>query len=347
MYQHILVPTDGSDVSIEAIGGAVAFARDAGAKITFFYAAPDYLATSDGLLVRQCSPELTAELASGDASAILSKAESAARAAGVPFASLCKVSDRPHEAILHAAEEQQCDLIFTSSRGPRSIGGLLLGSETLKLLMHATVPVLVSTVRKNQPVPAMNKAVAILQDEHRSLAVVLHGMKHLLDEAVAQQAAPNPQLMRNMLHYLQAFPESIHHPKEEAYLFARLRLRTQEVDGVIEELEGQHAEGSALLRELELAFTRVDSADSTTLDTFSRALANFTEAQWKHIGLEESIIIPAAKRHLLAEDWVVIAEAFGKNGDPRFGEQPDKAFRKLFSRIARFGVPLSAADSVH
>lgn len=344
MYSHILVPTDGSELSTETIGNAVEFARGSGARITFFYAAPDYLATSDGALLRSLSPALAAEKAEGDARAILSKAEAAARAADVRHDSLCKISDRPYEAILAAAEERGCDLIFTASRGPRSIGGLMLGSETLKVLMHSKIPVLVSSISKNSATPGMDKAVAILHDEHRSLAAVLHGLRYLVDEARRNSTPPDFKLINAMLYYIREFPERLHHPKEDAYLFAKVQQRTHEVDEVIAQLEQQHTGNKNLLKNMEQALTRLEAGKDGGLDEFSDALASFTEAQWSHMSLEEKTLIPAAKKHLLPEDWSEIADAFGKNGDPRFGAEPDTAFRKMFSRIARLGVPAAAVE---
>lgn len=339
MYSHILVPTDGTELSTETIGSAVEFARDAGARITFFHAVPDYLATGDGALMHAVAPEIAAEKAAGDAHAILSKAEAAARSAAVPCAILCKISDRPHEAILDAAEEQGCDLIFTAARGPRSIGGLMLGSETLKVLMHARIPVLVASVLRNAPVPGMNKAVAIIQDEHRSLAVVLHGLKYLLDEIRAGGSSPDFRLLNAMVHYIRAFPETLHHPKEDAYLFAALRKRTRDADTIIAELEQHHVDGAHLLKTLENTLKHFETGGADGFELFVRAVDEFAQAQWDHMSLEEKVLIPMAKEHLLAEDWTAIADAFGKNGDPRFGAEPDKAFRNLFSRIVRITVP--------
>ncbi len=87
----------------------------------------------------------------GEARAILAKAEVVARVAGVPYESAVMTSDRPHEAILHAAESRGCDLIFIASHGRRGIKGLMLGSQTQKLLQHATIPVLVSAIQSNLP----------------------------------------------------------------------------------------------------------------------------------------------------------------------------------------------------
>ena len=48
-----------------------------------------------------------------------------------------------YKAIIEAATQNECDLIFMASHGHRGIGALLLGSETTKVLTHSKIPVLV------------------------------------------------------------------------------------------------------------------------------------------------------------------------------------------------------------
>lgn len=342
MYKHLLVPTDGSELSNQTISTAVTFAKDAGARITFFYAARDFLATEDGALMRSVAPLAVAENVAGDAHAILMKAEAAARAAKVEHRSLYRVSDKPHEAILRTAEEQGCDLIFMASRGPKSIGGLLLGSETLKVLMHAKIPVLVSSVLRNSPTPEMNKAISIIQDEHRSLASVLNAMQHLLNKAAEQDNLPDTKLLSQLLFYIREFPEKLHHPKEDTYLFTRLRQRTGSFNTDLAELEREHLDKETF-KKLESELDRLARDGKVALPDFAAALNIFTESQWRHMSLEEQKILPAAIEHLLPEDWAAIAEAFGKNGDPRFGATPDTEFRNMFAQLARLTQTLVKA----
>lgn len=159
MYKHLLVPTDGTHLSIYTVSKAVAFARSIGAKITFFYAAPDNTASllGDGALLTSLEPALCEQRVDEIVRGILAKAEIEAQAGGVACAVRSVVSDHPHEAILEVAIETGCDLIFMASHGPRSIGGLLLGSETLKVLMGTTIPVLVSSVARNDLVARSRK----------------------------------------------------------------------------------------------------------------------------------------------------------------------------------------------
>lgn len=145
MFKHILVPTDGSPLSSDTARRAVEFAREAGAKITFFFAEPDYPVAfyGEGALIDPTTPEKFAEIAEEQARDILGKAEALAREAGVQCESIARVSDVPYQAIIEAANTAGCDLIFMASHGRRGISGLLLGSETQKVLTHSTIPVLV------------------------------------------------------------------------------------------------------------------------------------------------------------------------------------------------------------
>lgn len=145
MFKHILVPTDGSQLSSDTAKRAIAFAKETGAKVTFFFAKPDYPVAfyGEGALIDPTTPDKFAEMAEQQAKEILASHEATAKAEGVTSASVSSVSDIPYEAIIAAAEEAGVDLIFMASHGRRGISGLLLGSETQKVLTHSKIPVLV------------------------------------------------------------------------------------------------------------------------------------------------------------------------------------------------------------
>jgi hypothetical protein len=84
------------------------------------------------------------------------------------------------------------------------------------------------------------RAIAIIRDEHRSLATVLHAGMHVLAVARSAGDAPDAVLMRAIVGYLERFRVAQHHPKEEDYLFRRLRARTPSFDAELDELERQH-----------------------------------------------------------------------------------------------------------
>lgn len=145
MFKHLLVPTDGSELSQASVERAVRFASDAGARITFFYAQPDFPMPiyGEGALIDPTTPDQFAKSAAAEAKAILDKAKAAASAAGVSAETDTTVSEVPYEGIIAAADRHSCDLIFMASHGRSGIAGLLLGSETQKVLSHTKIPVLI------------------------------------------------------------------------------------------------------------------------------------------------------------------------------------------------------------
>lgn len=145
MFKHILVPTDGSQLSSDTAKRAVLFAKETGARVTFFFAKPDYPVAfyGEGALIDPTTPEKFAELAEQQAKEILAVHQTSAEAEGVVCSTMSAVSDVPYEAIIEAAEKAGVDLIFMASHGRRGFSGLLLGSETQKVLTHSKIPVLV------------------------------------------------------------------------------------------------------------------------------------------------------------------------------------------------------------
>jgi len=145
MYRNILVATDGSRLSAKAVTHAIAIARALGAKLTAFYASPDYPlpAYADGVMFDPVGPEEYAEMCKKEADRILSAVGAKAKAARVRFVATQAIAAAPWEAILAAAKKQKCDVIVMASHGRRGMSALLLGSETQKVLTHSKLPVIV------------------------------------------------------------------------------------------------------------------------------------------------------------------------------------------------------------
>jgi nucleotide-binding universal stress UspA family protein/hemerythrin-like domain-containing protein len=346
MYRHLLVPVDDTDLSVEVVGNAVALARPLGARITFFHAVADAAASlrGDAEVLRLTARDEYEYKHLGKARELLTKAEAAARALGVPCESRHAVSDKPAQAIVEAARAGGCDLIFMASHGGRGKLGMVFASETLAVLMNAGLPVLVSST--GEPT-APARAIGIIRDEHRSLAAVMHAWMHALATARDAGSAADVALMRAIVRYVQQFPMKLHHPKEEEHLFQRLRERTTSCNAELDELERQHERDDQLVTALAQQVEALATANAEGQLSATRALdeevARYAAFLWDHMGREEGVILPAAQRHLLPEDWAAIDAAFTENRDPNFRGDTDKEYRQLFSRIvnllARVGVP--------
>jgi hemerythrin-like domain-containing protein len=178
----------------------------------------------------------------------------------------------------------------------------------------------------------MKEAISSLKSEHRSISSVLHALKELARMAHDATARPRFQVLRSMLRYIDEYPEQLHHPKEDEYLFARLVARAPEARPLVEELQAEHEEGARLIRELERALLLFEEGWPVRAREFRKAVDAYAEFHWKHMRKEEQDLLPLAERYLLPEDWQAIDAAFAANRDPIAGLR-ERDFQKLFSRI--------------
>ncbi|OGA28234.1 MAG: hypothetical protein A3I01_01295 [Betaproteobacteria bacterium RIFCSPLOWO2_02_FULL_65_24] len=144
MYKHILVPTDGSYLSDQAITTAAQLAKLCKAKITGLnlirpYDKPMQSEGADSLPSARRYREATEK----NAREALEKVEAGAKAAGVPCTSKFLNADQPWKAIIRVAKSEKCDLIVMASHGRSGLAGIVIGSETNKVLTHSKIPVLV------------------------------------------------------------------------------------------------------------------------------------------------------------------------------------------------------------
>lgn len=143
MYKRILLPTDGSESSMRAVLAGVEFARSMGAEVVAMTATPKFHAfTTDAVMLEE-TPEQYAQSSRECGQRLLDEVAAVARDARVPCTCVQMVSDDPYEAIIGTAREQRCDLIVMASHGRKGVKGLLLGSETQKVLVHSAIPVMV------------------------------------------------------------------------------------------------------------------------------------------------------------------------------------------------------------
>jgi nucleotide-binding universal stress UspA family protein len=140
MFKHILVATDGSPLSSRAVRTGIRLAQALGAKMTGLYVAFAYLPP---YYLPVVSPRVLKRISAEQAKKALGPLLAQARAARVPCATRTALAGEPWRAILHTARAARCDAIVMASHGRSGIGGLILGSETTRVLAAARVPVLV------------------------------------------------------------------------------------------------------------------------------------------------------------------------------------------------------------
>ena len=145
MFKNILIPTDGSKLSVKAMKSGVAFAKSIKAEVTGCYVVepfqPYYF--GDYIPPDMPTPKEFERHAREAGEKYLEQIEAAARAAGLKYGGSVVMADTPYAGIISAAKKGKCDLIFMASHGRSGLSGILLGSQTQKVLTHSKIPVLV------------------------------------------------------------------------------------------------------------------------------------------------------------------------------------------------------------
>lgn len=183
------------------------------------------------------------------------------------------------------------------------------------------------------------QTLRILRDEHRTMAAVLHGFRFLVREIHAQRLAPDFALLGAMLHYIDTFPERLHHPKEDRYLFRALRTRCQAARGVLDRLEAEHRAGARKIRHLHQALNRYQQGGPDEFHAFHAMVETYCAWEFGHMRVEETEMMPLAERYLTDEDWASIDSAFLDHDDPMLGVETSDGFRELFKRIVNLAPP--------
>jgi len=145
MFSKILVPTDGSKLSQKAVQQALLLAQMTGAHLVALHVYPKFVSTPFGTdeLAEQVLADIHVTQHEAGAGKIFATINDLAKAAGVALDTMLVQSDDIYKQIIAVAKQTKCDLIRMASHGRRGVAGILLGSETQKVLTHSKIAVLV------------------------------------------------------------------------------------------------------------------------------------------------------------------------------------------------------------
>jgi len=180
----------------------------------------------------------------------------------------------------------------------------------------------------------VQRALRIIEAEHRNLWAVLFSLRALVRELEHGDVSPDFKVFHGLLTYIDSFLDSYHHPKEDSYLFPALCRRCAQAEGIVRELKGQHREGAGLLSELYRRLSRYEFQGSEAFGAFRDAVERYVEFEQSHAMREERELLPLAREHLTPEDRAPIDAAFSDHEDPMFGEAARGEYRTLLRRIA-------------
>jgi hemerythrin-like domain-containing protein len=186
---------------------------------------------------------------------------------------------------------------------------------------------------KSATLARRHAALRIVREEHERLAAVVHGMRYLVRKIGEKTVKPDLKVFRAMLLYISEYPERLHHPKEDAALFAPLRAHTHAYDATLAELESQHANGEAMVRRLEHLLLRYEFGGEGEFAPFAEQVEFYADFYFRHMRTEEEIIFPALREHFSASDWENADSAFTANEDPLARTDLKADFERLFTVI--------------
>jgi hemerythrin-like domain-containing protein len=193
----------------------------------------------------------------------------------------------------------------------------------------------------------LKQSLQIIQDEHAALAAMLRSLSMMVERGPDDEPERFFDVLRAMLFYVDEFPERLHHTKESNLLFPRVvRLAPETMDAIVQ-LEKDHAKSEAGVRELQHLLLAWELVGDARRAAFEEASKRYVAAYLAHMQLEETTILPVARRVLSDSDWKELDAAFATNCDPLTGKYPrDPAYDRLFTRIVmRAPAPIGLGDA--
>jgi len=180
-----------------------------------------------------------------------------------------------------------------------------------------------------------HQSIRIIHDEHTALTAMLRSMGMLVQRGPQDRPEQFFDVMRAMLFYMDEFPERLHHTKETELLFPPVAARSAATREVIAQLTHEHDVGEAKVRELQHLLLGWELLGDSRRGEFEEALKVYVDFYLGHIRLEETVVIPEARKVLEPADWVLLDAAFASQGNPLTGKYPrEPLYDRLFTRIA-------------
>ena len=163
----------------------------------------------------------------------------------------------------------------------------------------------------------MAEAITILLREHANMVKVLAVLEAEL-EVFRETGKLDLDLLFTIIDYIETFPDTYHHPKEERYVFDVLAERDPEARPLIDELRGQHKDGLRMIADLRAAVESLSMELPMDKAEFQRLVANYVAFVYEHMRKEEMQLFPMAEKSLRPADWEAVDREFAENRDPIF-----------------------------
>lgn len=184
----------------------------------------------------------------------------------------------------------------------------------------------------------MSTAIPILQREHANMVKVLA----VLDAEIKvfhDLGDLDLDLLFSIIDYIESFPDVVHHPKEEKFIFDVLAGRDSEALPLIAELRAQHESEKGMIAALREGVEALSVDAPMDKSAFVESVTRYTTFVYDHMILEEMQLFPMARESLLASDWEEIDRAIAENRDPMFDDGCARRYHELMRQIIYLSQP--------
>ena len=176
--------------------------------------------------------------------------------------------------------------------------------------------------------------IRLIRDEHISIASILTSILAMIQRGPEDDTENFFDVLRAMLFYLDEFPARLHHPKESAYLFQPLRDKAAHLQDLLTRLETDHAREESAVRELQHLLAAWEYLGASRREAFEQQAQRYVRFYREHMQMEESILIPEAKKLLTDAQWRELDAQFEAHQDLFAANRArDPAFDRLFTKI--------------
>lgn len=178
----------------------------------------------------------------------------------------------------------------------------------------------------------MEQVARQIETEHRNLARVLKSLEAIAERAGSAQRDDDIDRLFDICQYVRVFPDAIHHPKEDRYVFGPLRTEVPEHHELLDKVQGQHEACTEHTERLYLT-VQAYAEGKATPETLKQVVRDYLHFQFEHMRLEEREVLPLAEKFLDPKILTGASRAFASHGDPLFGENLEAGFKALHDRI--------------
>ena len=190
-----------------------------------------------------------------------------------------------------------------------------------------------------------NDAIQVIREEHAALAAMLRSLGMLIQRGPRDKRDRFFETVRWMLFYIDEFPEKHHHRNEPKHLFPAILKGAPELRPVIDRLEDEHCNGERRVRELQHLLMAWEILGDSRREAFESEFDTYLRFYLEHMQIEETQLLPLARRLMAQSDQQALDESFRVRRDPLAGGLRSPEYEALFTRIVQLApAPIGLAD---